>query len=187
MPYMKKLSCIFCLCLLPCILGCDFIYGLLQREGAEEKALLGETIPFEPNPKVIEVQKLLKLYGYKAGSIDGGLGNNTRLALEAFQRDNNLPVTRFVDEATWAHLNVFQEVGLVKEGEIDVAAVQTALKNAGFNSGKIDGRMGPQTEQAVKKFQNAMGLRPDGNIGFKTLQELKDFLPAPQSSLKPKR
>ena len=44
MPYMKKLSCIFCLCLLPCILGCDFIYGLLQREGAEEKALLGERI-----------------------------------------------------------------------------------------------------------------------------------------------
>lgn len=179
---MKNLFFIFCLCLFSFLFGCDFIYGILQKEGAEEKKLIGETVSFEPNPKVMEVQKLLQLYGYQPGSIDGGLGNNTRLALEAFQRDNNLPMTRFIDKATWVRLNIFQESGLISDGEIDVKTVQTALKNAGFNPGKIDGRLGAQTEAAVKKFQQAMGLRSDGNIGFKTLKELRDFLPGASSS-----
>ncbi len=175
---MKNIFLVFFVYSLVCLFGCDFIYGLLQKEGAEEKKLLGEMVPFEPNPKVVEVQKLLQLYGYKSGTIDGGLGNNTRLAIATFQSDNNIPVTRFVDKATWARLNIFQESGLITDGEIDTKMIQTALKNAGFNPGKIDGQMGRQTEEAVKKFQEAMGLKPDGHIGFKTLKELYDFLPA---------
>lgn len=159
--------------------GCDFIYGLLQKEGAEEKALVGATIPFEPSPKVVEIQKLLKLYGYQAGRIDGGLGVNTRNAIETFQQDNGLKVTKFVDKATWVKLNIFNDRQLVVDGEVNMMMVQAALKNAGFNPGKPDGKDGPKTLEAIRKFQKAMGLKPDGRIGFKTLSELYDFLPAP--------
>lgn len=171
-------------CLLPgivfvCCAGCDFIYRIVDKPGAEEKDLVGETIPFEPNKKIEEIQKLLKLYGYQPGKIDGGLGVNTRKAIEQFQRDNGLTQSKFVDKQTWEKLTVFQSKGLVENGEINAIAVQTALKNAGFNPGKIDGKEGPQTQAALKKFQKAMGLNPDGRIGFKTLSELYDFLPEP--------
>ena len=157
--------------------GCDFVYRILQKEGAEEKELIGETIPFQVNPKVVEIQKLLVLYGYKLGGVDGGLGPYTRQAIEAFQRDNNLKLTRFVDRATWEKLNMFGESSLVVNGDINVKVVQQALKNAGFNPGRIDGQYGSRTEEAIKKFQKAMGLKPDGRIGFKTLKELEDFIP----------
>lgn len=161
--------------------GCDFIYRLLQREGAEEKDLIGTTIPYEANPKVVEVQKLLALYGYKPGGVDGGLGPYTRIAIEKFQTDNGIKPSRFVDYVTWEKLHIFDASGLVVEGEVDPKAVQQALKNAGFNPGKVDGKMGPQTLEGIKKFQKAMSLKPDGRIGFKTLRELYDFLPVPDA------
>lgn len=159
------------------VTGCDFIYRLIQREGAEEKDLIGTTIPYEPNLRVIEIQKLLGLYGYKPGTADGGLGPYTRKAIEKFQADNGLKQSRFVDYATWEKLHMFDKSGLVKDGEVNIQAVQQALKNAGFNPGKADGKAGPQTDEAVRKFQKAMGLKPDGRIGFKTLRELQDFTP----------
>jgi len=168
---------IFVLCLLISVSGCDAIYRMLQKEGAEERDLIGEVIPFESNPEVEEIQKLLKLYGYGPGTPDGKIGHNTRLAIEKFQADNDLKITRFVDYATWDALNMFGESGLVVGGDIDLKTVQKALKNAGFSPGKVDGKPGPQTDRAIRKFQDAMDLRVDGTIGFQTLKELQDFLP----------
>ncbi|MFA5088621.1 MAG: peptidoglycan-binding protein [Candidatus Omnitrophota bacterium] len=173
----KALLAFFCLFSVFLLTGCDALYRLLQKEGAEEKDLIGEVDPFTSNPKVEEVQKLLKLYGYKVGVADGRLGHNTRYAIEEFQKDNNLKITRFIDAGTWESLNIFRESQLVVNGEINLIIVQTALKNAGFSPGKIDGKSGAQTEKAVKRFQEAMGLKADGRVGFKTLRELKDFLP----------
>ena len=93
--------------------GCDFVYRLLQKEGAEERDILGESVPSVSNPAIVEVQKLLKLYGYRPGNIDGQLGLNTRNAVEKFQKDHHLKPTRFVDQETWAQLNIFSETGLV--------------------------------------------------------------------------
>ena len=92
---------------LSAVSGCDAVYRLLQKEGAEEKDLLGTISPLEPNARVEEVQKLLKLYGYKIGRPDGILGANTRQAIGDFQKDRGLPVTRFVDYKTWDELTRF--------------------------------------------------------------------------------
>jgi hypothetical protein len=40
-----------------------------------------------------EVQRKLLLAGYDAGPVDGVMGAQTRTAIAAFQRDNNLAVT----------------------------------------------------------------------------------------------
>jgi peptidoglycan hydrolase-like protein with peptidoglycan-binding domain len=157
--------------------GCDMFYRLVQKEGAEEKELIGEISAIERNPRVEEIQRLLKLYGYNVGTPDGKLGPYTRAAIESFQEDNGLKISRFVDNATWERLNMFGATGLVIDGQLDIQIVQTALKNAGFDPGKIDGKLGPQTDAKIKKFQKAMGLLPDGKIGFRTLRELNDFLP----------
>jgi len=165
--------------ILPFICGCDFVYRLLQREGAEEKQLLGEVIPFEFNSRVEEVQQLLKIYGYNAGTPDGKFGAKTRKAIESFQTDQGLKVSRFVDKATWAKLSLLKTSGLIGEDEeISVQVLQTALQNAGFNLGKIDGKFGNKTLQALKDFQAANGLKPDGVIGYRTISQLLKYLPA---------
>ncbi|MFH0790405.1 MAG: peptidoglycan-binding domain-containing protein, partial [Candidatus Omnitrophota bacterium] len=49
-----------------------------------------------------------------------------------------------------------------------VKQIQTALKNAGLNPGKIDGKMGKQTRDAIRAFQKANNLGIDGKVGRKT-------------------
>lgn len=57
-----------------------------------------------------------------------------------------------------------------------VKQIQIALKNAGYNPGPIDGKMGRQTRQAIRAFQKANGLVPDGRVGKKTWTLLKEYL-----------
>ena len=170
----QSLGLIFCMIILG--VGCDKIYGVLQKEGAQEKELVGTVVPYESNEKVKQIQKLLKLYGYKIGRADGALGANTRNSVSDFQKDHGLEVTHFVDNATWQKLNIFAHYGLVVDGEVNIYGVQMALKEAGFKLGKLDGKMGNQTVEVIKKFQKAKGLKPDGKIGYNTLQALSDYL-----------
>jgi peptidoglycan hydrolase-like protein with peptidoglycan-binding domain len=156
--------------------GCDAIYRMVDKEGAQEKALLGEVMPFEQNYTVREVQTLLSLYGYNPGRIDGKLGNQTRNAIEKFQVDAGLKPTRFVDEETWKQLKIFSDYTLVVDGQLNAKLIQEVLAAAGHYSGKIDGNFGPRSQEAIKKFQEARGLKADGRIGYQTLLALSKFL-----------
>ena len=49
-----------------------------------------------------------------------------------------------------------------------VRTLQTALQQAGFNPGPIDGLFGPKTEAAVIAYQDAKGLEVDGEVGPQT-------------------
>ncbi len=54
--------------------------------------------------------------------------------------------------------------------------IQMALKNAGYEPGTIDGKMGKQTREAIKAFQKANDLRADGKAGKQTWSLLKEYL-----------
>lgn len=54
--------------------------------------------------------------------------------------------------------------------------VQIALRNAGYNPGAIDGRMGKQTRDAIRAFQKANNLSADGKAGKRTWALLKEYL-----------
>ncbi len=164
----------FALCFIVC--GCDALYRLLDKEGAQEKELIGEIVPYERNLVVEEAQTLLHIYGYNAGKTDGILGLRTRNAIEKFQKDNDLNPSRFIDQATWKKLNVFKENKLIIEQQLDVRFIQSLLKEAGFDPGNIDGKMGAKTKAAVTKFQGAHGLKVDGKIGYQTLSQLASFI-----------
>ncbi len=164
----------FGLCFVLC--GCDVLYRLLDKEGAQEKELIGDVIPFEKNLVIEEVQSLLYLYGYNTGKIDGIIGFRTRNAIEKFQRDNGLKPSRFADQATWKKLNIFIDNELVIKGQLNVRLIQVLLKEAGFSPGRIDGKLGARTKAAVLKFQEAQGLKIDGKIGFQTLSKLATFI-----------
>ena len=54
--------------------------------------------------------------------------------------------------------------------------VQTALKNAGYDPGKVDGHMGKQTRDALKAFQKANNLTINGKANKKTWALLSVYL-----------
>jgi len=54
--------------------------------------------------------------------------------------------------------------------------VQTALKNAGYYLGAIDGKLGSGSMRAIKEFQSDHDLVSDGIIGKKTWTQLKNYL-----------
>lgn len=58
--------------------------------------------------------------------------------------------------------------------------IQTALRNAGFYTGVIDGKMGPNTKEAIVGFQKANGLNPDGVVGSRTWETLSKYLKSKQ-------
>ena len=65
--------------------------------------------------------------------------------------------------------------------------IQTALKNAGFYSGAIDGKIGPNSKKAIIEFQKNNELVADGKIGPKTWAVLSRYLnPAAQDTGKPR-
>lgn len=57
-----------------------------------------------------------------------------------------------------------------------VRDIQQALKNANLYEGNIDGISGPKTREAIEAFQSKAGLNPDGKVGPKTWQKLKEYL-----------
>jgi len=54
--------------------------------------------------------------------------------------------------------------------------IQIALKNAGYDPGRIDGRKGKQTTEAIKAFQAANKLKADGRVGKETWALLSEYL-----------
>lgn len=54
--------------------------------------------------------------------------------------------------------------------------IQSALKNAGYYLGNIDGKIGPKTKAAIEEFQRANGLAVDGKVGPKTWGVLEKHL-----------
>lgn len=55
----------------------------------------------QPDPAVYDLQGRLRPLGFDAGAPDGLYGEQTRAAVEAFQRSRALPATGEVDCATW--------------------------------------------------------------------------------------
>ena len=54
--------------------------------------------------------------------------------------------------------------------------IQSALKEAGYYDGPIDGKLGPKSRKAIKAFQVDMGLKIDGIAGTKTKKALLQYL-----------
>ena len=57
-----------------------------------------------------------------------------------------------------------------------VELLQLALTRAGFSPGQTDGLFGPQTDDAVRRFQRANGLSADGVAGRATWHALQPYL-----------
>ena len=63
--------------------------------------------------------------------------------------------------------------------ESEIRELQSRLQALGFNPGDIDGMPGPQTADAVKRFETARMMLVLGKIDRQTLNKLREARPAP--------
>jgi peptidoglycan hydrolase-like protein with peptidoglycan-binding domain len=62
-----------------------------------------------------------------------------------------------------------------------IRQAQIALRDAGFEPGRIDGVIGPKTEAALRQFQVAQGLPQTGGLDATTQKQLM-AAPVPESN-----
>ena len=62
--------------------------------------------------------------------------------------------------------------GSANLSQAEIKQAQEALDKKGFKAGSADGRMGPETEQAIKQFQQKQGLQQSGQLDEQTLSAL---------------
>jgi peptidoglycan hydrolase-like protein with peptidoglycan-binding domain len=151
----------------------------LKANGEREEQIIGDVSGY--NPRVEEIQGILKEAGFEPGQADGMLGAKTREAIKGFQKKKGLKPTGKIDSLTQLALGQLKEteesIHTQAPGSTDrPRQIQEALKNSGFYKGGIDGKIGPATKSAIRSFQKANKLNVDGVVGEKTWEELKKYL-----------
>lgn len=165
----------------------------LQEDGIVGPKTWAFLMPFvyEPDPDVLRrgsrgdmvrrLQNGLIRAGFDIGTqVDGLFGTRTQSAVRSFQRSKRLPETGVVDFNTWLAIAPYLDSRdiYLRRGDrgMLVRVAQTALARAGFNPGSSDGIFGPNTQNAVRAFQQAKGLTVDGIIGPRTWTALMAYL-----------
>jgi peptidoglycan hydrolase-like protein with peptidoglycan-binding domain len=69
-----------------------------------------------------------------------------------------------------------EQVGYINLETLE--GVQKALKSLGFDPGKVDGKDGPNTQNAVRAFQAHATIKIDGIVGDETRGALVSALDA---------
>lgn len=128
---------------------------------------------------VEKIQVELAARGYSPGPIDGLMGQRTRGAIRAYQRDVGLPVDGLASKELLEYI-LFATGGATSGPEpvasLDptfVRSVQIELVERGYYHGGIDGLAGPRTRAAVDAFQRDAGLVVNGAMDQQLLQELR--------------
>jgi peptidoglycan hydrolase-like protein with peptidoglycan-binding domain len=89
---------------------------------------------------------------------------NVQLAADADEEDTGAPAAATATAPAASD----QAAPAAAPGHPNVLGLQKALQKLGYDPGKIDGILGPHTRAAIKKFQEASGLKADGIAGPKT-------------------
>jgi hypothetical protein len=88
---------------------------------------------------------------------------------------SNTPTTTATQTSTSLHVTV-PAGGNLSAGDSgnQVLTLQKALKQLGLDVGTPDGKFGQKTQDAVKAFQTAHNLTPDGVVGNDTARAIND-------------
>jgi peptidoglycan hydrolase-like protein with peptidoglycan-binding domain len=124
------------------------------------------------------LQRLLVKAGFPSGPIDGRYGPLTERTVTRYQADRGLQVDGVAGPHTLAALSahtvvLYPGAGSEAGGSRAVRVLQRLLAKAGYPPGRIDGRYGPLTGRAVRRYQRDRGLRVDGIAGSLMFADLR--------------
>jgi len=131
----------------------------------------------EARPQVAGLQVALRAHGFYSGPVDGIYGPATARGLRRFQRRAGLAVDGRIGPATRTALGKLGRptfgARLLRRHASgwDVSVLQFLLDRSGAIL-PIDGHFGSRTERALRRFQRAHKLEPDGLAGRQTLRAL---------------
>lgn len=129
--------------------------------------------------QVAALQTALRAVGLSPGPVDGITGPRTQRATRRFQARHDLAADGVAGPRTRRALGRRGRPALgsrpLRSGLAgwDVAALQFLLQSRGYGPGGFDGGFGPNTRDAVVRFQRAAGLGADGVAGPATLAALR--------------
>ena len=131
---------------------------------------------------VRDLQRRLTAAGFGPAHAQWGYYcDETRASVAAFQHDHGLTPDGVCDDVTW---HALVEASWVLgdrplrlrrpnlRGD-DVAELQRRLGRLGFDPGRVDGILGPDTANALTEFQRNVELAPDGICGPQTVRALE--------------
>ncbi len=134
---------------------------------------------------VRRMQERLIDLGYMTGNPTARFDDLTEMAVYAFQRRNvsyadgiagPMTLEKLYSSSARGTSSPVGVTGITLERDVKaydaVRKLQQRLKELRFYTGNIDGDFGVSTESAVKAFQRANGLTPDGRAGSSTLARL---------------
>lgn len=161
------------------------------RQGPDRSVIENDVIPWlVDNAELLGIQRVHDYWGRRYWQIGRGWierppgAKNDHLHVEVTPDtwDWNTPIEQRLKDGPPATTPASQPAGAPKySGKVTrrgsnaaarVRAIQQALNDKGHNAGPVDGKFGPMTEAACKRFQTAAGLTPDGLVGPKTWQAL---------------
>lgn len=169
--------------------------NLFHREKGElkEEQIIGTVSGY--NPRIEEVQKILKEAGFEPGPIDGVMGGQTRAAIRGFQKKKGLKSTGKINSET--QLALSREKETIKsspqsEPEIDTWKPAPIVKDAHLDIDKDDLINKAKVQDEVLSFrlkskdrvkQIQVALKEanfykgeiDGKIGPQTKRAIKAF------------
>jgi len=129
--------------------------------------------------QIAALQVAMTALGLYPHPVDGITGSWTQQAVRTFQSQQGLTVDGIAGPQTRTALGKRGKPSLgarpMRAGQRgwDVAALQFLLHERGFEPGGYDGGFGPNTQNAVRRFQSAAHVGVDGVAGPATLNALR--------------
>jgi N-acetylmuramoyl-L-alanine amidase len=156
----------------------------MSQEPRDVHKLKLETLPLargDVGNTVLDLQFRLAELDLPCTDSPGEFGPTTEESVRAFQTRRGIDCTGTCDRQTWSALveagyalgdRLLYRRNPMLRGD-DVADLQRRLSVLGFDSGRIDGIFGTETQEALKDFQRNAGLTIDGMCGPRTVVDLE--------------
>jgi hypothetical protein len=126
-----------------------------------------------------EVGRELGAIGLYRDQADDRDGVRLRQAIEAYQRAHDMEVTGEPTARLLDHIRFIAEIGEAATAgvnDVDVRTVQEGLARLGYSPGPLDGVLGAQTRDAIRRFEQDRNLAQTGTITEELVREVTRVL-----------
>jgi peptidoglycan hydrolase-like protein with peptidoglycan-binding domain len=143
----------------------------MEVEGPSTSA---KTITIRYDASIEEAQRQLLATGHYKGLVDGIEGNRTKIAVEAYQKANDMPITGEVTPELLEHIRYTRKItqasnqtgsitpvpDAISDGKI--FRMQKQLLTLGYDTGEPNGKLNSKTREAIRSFETDHDIEASG-------------------------